>query len=81
MRNNQLNPYDIDFQQYLLTGKTIWFYPSGPLVGNNIDGFSQYYKNFLNLNTYKDNQREIFESKLPYFVNKTLTQFKNKYNI
>ena len=78
---DKLSSYNIDFQQYLLTGKTIWFYPSGPLAENNIDGFSQYYKNFLNLNTHKNNQREIFESKLPYFINKTLIQLKNKFII
>jgi hypothetical protein len=75
---NKLKSYNIDFQQYLLTGKTIWFYPSGPLATNTIDGFSQYYKNFLHLNIHKNNQRQIFESKLSEYIGKTFTQLKNK---
>lgn len=75
---NNIRQYNIDFQQYLLKGETIWMYPSGPLLGENIDGFSKYYKDFLVLNKYKDNQRQIFESKLSEYINKTLTQLKNK---
>ena len=47
---NNIKQYGVDFQQYLLQGETIWMYPSGPLIGENIDGFSKYYKDFLYLN-------------------------------
>jgi len=75
---NNIKQYNVDFQQYLLKGETIWMYPSGPLVGENIDGFSKYYKDFLYLNKHKDNQRKIFESKLPEYLNKTFIQLKEK---
>jgi hypothetical protein len=75
---NNIKQYNIDFQQYLLKGETIWMYPSGPLFNENIDGFSKYYKDFLHLNKHKDNQRQIFESKLPEYLNKAFTQLKEK---
>jgi len=75
---NNIKQYNVDFQQYLLKGETIWMYPSGPLFNENIDGFSKYYKDFLYLNKHKDNQRQIFESKLSEYINKTLTQLKEK---
>ena len=68
----------VDFQQYLLKGETIWMYPSGPLVGENIDGFSKYYKDFLHLNKLKDNQRQNFENNLSEYLNKTFNQLKIK---
>jgi hypothetical protein len=75
---NNIKQYGVDFQQYLIQGETIWMYPSGPLVGENIDGFSKYYKDFLYLNKHKENQRQIFESKLNEYLNKTFTQLKLK---
>ena len=75
---NTAKEYGVDFQQYLLKGETIWMYPSGPLLGENIDGFSKYYKDLLYLNKHKDNQRQIFESKLNDYLNTTFTQLKNK---
>ena len=75
---NTAKEYGVDFQQYLLKGETIWMYPSGPLLGENIDGFSKYYKDLLHLNKHKDNQRQVFESKLNDYLNTTFTQLKNK---
>jgi hypothetical protein len=75
---NNIKQYDVDFQQYLLKGETIWMYPSGPLIKENLDGFCKYYKDFLYLHKHKDNQRQIFESKLPEYLNKTFTQLKDK---
>ena len=49
---NNIKQHGVDFQQYLLQGETIWMYPSGPLIGENIDGFSKYYKDFLCLNKH-----------------------------
>jgi hypothetical protein len=70
--------YGVDFQQYLLQGETIWYYASGPLKGNNIDGFIQYYKNMLILTTDKHNQRKEFEAKLPEYINKGIEFLKLK---
>jgi hypothetical protein len=75
---NQVKQQGIDFQQYLLRGETIWMYPSGPLVGENVDGFSKYYKDFLYLNKLKDNQRQKFEDNLSEYLNKTFNQLKIK---
>jgi hypothetical protein len=75
---NTVKQHGVDFQQYLLKGETIWMYPSGPLLGEDIDGFSKYYKDFLYLNKYKNNQRQVFESKLNDYLSKTFTQLKNK---
>jgi hypothetical protein len=75
---NNVKQCGVDFQQYLLDGETIWMYPSGPLLGENVDGFSKYYKDFIHLNKHKDNQRQVFESKLPEYLNITFTQLKNK---
>jgi len=75
---NNVKQCGVDFQQYLLDGETIWMYPSGPLLGENVDGFSKYYKDFIHLNKHKDNQRQLFESKLNDYLNTTFTQLKNK---
>jgi hypothetical protein len=75
---NNIKQYDIDFQQYLLKGETIWFYSSGPLLKENIDGFAGYYKGLLCMDTNKENQRQLFESKLPEYINKGLIQLKEK---
>ena len=75
---NNIEQYNVDFQQYLLKGETIWFYPSGFLLNQNIDGFTQYYKNLLYMNDNKDNQRQLFEAKLPEYLNIAFTQLKEK---
>jgi hypothetical protein len=75
---NNIKQYDVDFQQYLLKGETIWMYPSGPLIKGNLDGFCKYYKDFLYLHKHKNNQRQEFESKLPEYLNKAFTQLIDK---
>jgi len=67
----------VDFQQYLLKGETIWMYSSGPLVGENINGFSKYYKDMLKINNVP-NQREQFESKMKEYIIKGAQQLKDK---
>ena len=67
----------VDVQQYVLRGETIWMYPSGPLLENGANGFTQYYRDRLKTNIVP-NQREEFESKIEEYVNKTLTDLKNK---
>ncbi len=74
---NYLKPQGVDFQQYLLQGETIWMYSSGPLVKNNLNGFAQYYKNFLHLNNIPS-QRQEFESNLNEYLQRTINQLKEK---
>ena len=74
---NHLKQQGVDFQQYLLQGETIWMYPSGPLIKNNMGGFAQYYKDFLYLNNVP-NQRQEFESKLNEYLQHTINQLKEK---
>jgi hypothetical protein len=72
---NHLKSQGVDFQQYLIQGETIWMYPSGPLVKNGLNGFSQYYKDFIQLNSIP-NQRQEFESKLNEYLQRTINQLK-----
>ena len=58
-----------DFQQYLLKGKTIFEYSSGPTK----EGFSPYYKSFLKLNNIPD-QRENFKSKVGEYAQTRLKE-------
>lgn len=67
----------IDFQQYVLQGETIFEYSVGPLKGENINGFSKYYKDLLVLNDIP-NQRKQFESKMQEYLNKGIQQLENK---
>ena len=67
----------VDYQQYLLRGETIWMYPSGPLKSDNINGFTQYYRNLLVINELP-NQRKEFEAKLPEYINKGIESLKLK---
>ena len=70
--------HNVDYQQYLLQGETIWYYASGPLKENNNDGFIQYYKNMLTLTSDKYNQRKEFEAKLPEYIKKGINNLKEK---
>ena len=79
MITNYVKPLGVDFQQYLLQGETIWMYPSGPLVGDDIDGFSKYYKDHIVFkDSDKHSQREIFESRMQEYLNIGLQNLKNK---
>jgi hypothetical protein len=64
----------VDFQQYVLDGQTIFEYPIGPLKQRN---FTSAYRDLI---VTKDvpNQRQVFENKLPEYLNKTLNQLKSK---
>lgn len=76
---NYLRQYKIDFQEYLLKGETIWMYPSGPLNGDNIDGFSKYYRDYIIFkDTNKHSERKSFESQMETYVNKGLQILKEK---
>jgi hypothetical protein len=67
----------VDYQQYLLKGETIWMYPSGPLLENGANGFTQYYRDRLKLNDIPS-QRQSFEVKLPIYLNKGIELLKTK---
>ena len=67
----------VDYQQYLLRGETIWMYPSGPLLENGANGFTQYYRDRLKTNDVP-NQRKEFEAKLPEYIKKGINQLKEK---
>jgi len=74
---NNIKSQGVDFQQYLLRGETIWMYSTGPLVGENINGFSKYYKDMIVLNNIPS-QRQQFESNMPLYINKNIQQLKEK---
>jgi hypothetical protein len=61
----------VDVQQYVLRGETIWMYPSGPLLENGANGFTQYYRDRLKTNIIP-NQREEFESKIKEYINNNI---------
>jgi hypothetical protein len=67
----------VDYQQYLLQGETIWMYPSGPLLKNNTNGFTQYYRDRLKTNDIP-NQRKEFENNLNKYINKQINYLKEK---
>lgn len=64
----------IDFQQYILRGQTIFEYSVGPLKNG---GFSKYYKDLLVLND-TPNQRQQFESKMQEYLQRGIQQLKTK---
>ena len=75
--SNLCKSQGVDYQQYLLRGETIWMYPSGPLLENEADGLTKYYRDRLKTN-YIPNQRKTFESKFPEYINKGINQLKEK---
>ena len=68
----------VDYQQYLLRGETVWMYSSGPLLENNLDGFTQYYRSKLVLKDNKHNQRTTFEAKMADYINIGVEKLKEK---
>jgi hypothetical protein len=79
MVTEHVKQFGVDFQQYVLKDETIWMYPSGPLVGENIDGFSKYYRDHIVMkDTNKHSQRDIFESQMGEYINKGLKILKEK---
>ena len=63
----------LDFQQYRLDGQITFEYSIGPLRTDEINVFSNYYKNFL-VKQDVSKQREEFDKKLPLFINKKINQ-------
>ena len=66
---------NIDFQQYLLKGQTIFEYSVGPLKETR--GFSQYYRDFIVLNDIPD-QRKQFELKMIDYLDKGIQMLEQK---
>jgi hypothetical protein len=52
-------------------------YPSGPLLENGANGFTQYYKDRLKTKDIP-NQRVEFESNLPNYISKGVQKLKEK---
>lgn len=75
--SNLCKSQGVDYQQYLLRGETIWMYPSGPLLENEADGLTKYYRDRLKTNDIP-NQRKTFESKFPEYINKGIEYLKSK---
>lgn len=63
----------LDFQQYRLDEQIVFEYSIGPLRTEELNGFSNYYKNFLTRRDISE-QREDFSRKLPNFIEKKLKQ-------
>ena len=63
----------LDFQQYRLDGQIIFEYSIGPLRTDKVNGFSNYYKNFLVKQDISE-QREEFDKNFSLFVNKKINQ-------
>jgi hypothetical protein len=53
-------------------------YSSGPLLENNLDGFTQYYRSKLVLKDNKHNQRTTFEAKMADYINIGVEKLKEK---
>jgi hypothetical protein len=56
-----------DFQQYRLDGQVIFEYSVGPLRTEDIEGFSNYYKNFIVRKDVSE-QREFFNSRINHYI-------------
>lgn len=74
---HQLKQIGVDYQQYMLKGETIFGYGSGPLKGENVDGFKKYYQDMIVMNDIP-NQRAIFESKMGEYLNESINLLKDK---
>jgi hypothetical protein len=77
MMTEQVKRQGVDFQQYILRGETIFEYSTGPLLGDNVKGFSKYYKDLLTLNNIP-NQRSQFESKINEYLQNGIDNLKQK---
>ncbi|MDB4342806.1 hypothetical protein OAA23_00225 [bacterium] len=74
MLTDFLKQKEIDFQQYILRGQTIFEYPVGPLLEG---GFTKMYKDLMYINDVP-NQRELFESKMKEYLDKGIKMLQEK---
>jgi hypothetical protein len=70
---DQAKNLGLDFQQYRLDGQIAFEYSIGPLRTDEVNGFSNYYKNFIVKKDVSE-QREEFNRNLPSFVYKKINQ-------
>jgi hypothetical protein len=75
MLTEHLKHNGADFQQYVLSGQTIFEYSVGPLKETN--GFSKHYRDLISTHDIP-NQRKIFESKMRDYLQKGIKLFENK---
>jgi hypothetical protein len=77
---NHVVKHGVDFQQYVLRGETVWMYPVGSLLGEDVNGFIKYYKDNIAFKTQENkfSQREKFESKMQDYLQKGIQQLKDK---
>ena len=66
--SEQAKNLGVDIQAYILRGKTILDYTE----------YTSYYKNMLSIKVNAPEQREIFEAKMPEYINKALQNLKQK---
>ena len=67
----------LDFNQYLLTGQIVFEYSVGPLRTENINGFSNYYRNLIVRKDVSE-QREEFNKNLNPYIQKKINELHGK---
>ena len=66
-----------NFNQYCLTGQIVFEYGVGPLRTDDVNGFSNYYRNLLVRKDISE-QREEFNKNLPSFIQQKVDQLNGK---
>jgi hypothetical protein len=67
----------LDFDQYVLTGQIVFEYSVGPLRTENVNGFSNYYKNLI-VRKDASEQREEFNKNLNTFIKQRINKLNGK---
>ena len=65
---------NVDFQQYVMRGQTIFEYPIGPLRDG---GYTKMYKELMHINDVP-NQRQVFESNMKMYIDRGLKTLQEK---
>jgi hypothetical protein len=66
-----------DFQQYCLNNQIVFAYSVGPLTGENLDGFTNYYRNLLVKRDVSE-QREEFNKNVNTFIEQRIKELYGK---
>ena len=66
-----------DFQQYCLNNQIVFAYSVGPLTGENLDGFTSYYRNMLVKRDVSE-QREEFNKNVNTFIEQRIKELYGK---
>jgi len=67
----------LDFDQYVLTGQIVFEYSVGPLRTENVNGFSNYYRNLLVKRDVSE-QREKFNKNINPYIQKKINELHEK---